>query len=385
MIERKLSSLVRDMARQYPVVTLFGPRQSGKTTVVRDVFPSYDYVNLEDRELRNLAATDAKAFFSHHPPPVILDEIQHVPELASSVQVLVDDRRHDMGRFILTGSHQPLLAETVSQSLAGRTAILDLYPPTIAELGEQAMAMTADELMLRGFMPELWRAPSLNPTAWYRNYFRTYVERDVRRLVNVRSTILFEKFVTLLAGRVGQLVNLHALSDEVGVSSTTLGEWLAILESSFLVFRLPPSATNISKRVVKSPKVYFSEVGLAVYLLGLETPAQLARDPLRGNLFENMVVADAMKQRANLGKDPRLSFLRTGSGFEVDLLATSGGEVRPIEIKSSMTWHAEFSAGPLRFAAATPRAVSPTVVYDGADMDLSNGVSVRNFRTFRMD
>ena len=372
------------MAHQYPVVTIFGPRQSGKTTVVRDVFPEYEYVNLEDRESRDLAAMDAKAFFARHQPPVVLDEIQHVPELASTVQVLVDERRHDMGRFILTGSHQPLLAETVSQSLAGRTAILDLYPPAIPELGDVARKSDTDSLIFRGFMPELWRIPELDPTAWYRNYFRTYVERDVRKLINVRNTILFEKFVTLLAGRVGQIVNLHALAGEVGVSSTTLGEWLAILESSFLVFRLPPCASNISKRVVKSPKVYFTEVGLAVYLLGPEAPAQVARDPLRGNLFENMVVADALKQRANLGKEPRLSFLRTGSGFEIDLVASAGGETRPIEIKSSMTWHSDFSAGPMRFAAETPRTVSPTVVYDGADMDFSNGVSARNFRTFRM-
>ncbi|MBP5320965.1 MAG: ATP-binding protein [Kiritimatiellae bacterium] len=384
MIKRQLSSLMRDISRQYPVITVFGPRQSGKTTAVRDVFPNHEYVNLEDRESRNLAAADAKAFFANHPPPVILDEIQHVPGLASSVQVLVDERRHDMGRFILTGSHQPLLAETVSQSLAGRTAILDLYPPAIPELGTSVRKMTADALMHRGFMPELWRIPTLDPTVWYRNYFRTYVERDVRKLVNVRNTILFEKFVTLLAGRVGQLVNLHALAGEVGVSSTTLGEWLSILESSFLVFRLPPCTSNISKRVVKSPKVYFTEVGLAVYLLGLETPAQVARDPLRGNLFENMVIADAMKQRANLGKDPRLSFLRTGAGFEIDLITSGGGEVRPIEIKSSMSWHSDFASGPLRFATETPRSVSPTVIYDGADMDLSNGVSVRNFRTFRL-
>ena len=375
---------MREMALQYPVVTVFGPRQSGKTTMVRNVFPKYEYVNLEDRESRDLAAADAKSFFANHRPPIILDEIQNVPELASTVQILVDERRHEMGQFILTGSHQPLLAETVSQSLAGRTAILDLYPPSIPELGEAVRKASADDLMHRGFMPELWRNPSMDPTIWYRNYFRTYVERDVRKLVNVRNTILFEKFVTLLAGRIGQIVNLHAMSGEVGVSSTTLGEWLAILESSFLVFRLPPSASNISKRLVKSPKVYFTETGLAVYLLGLESPSQVARDPLRGSVFENMVVADAMKQRANLGKDPRLSFLRTGSGFEVDLIASAGGESRPIEIKSSMTWHKDFSAGPMRFAAETPRSVSPTVIYDGTDMDLSNGVSVRNFRSFRL-
>lgn len=384
MIERKMSKLARKMAGQYPVVTLFGPRQSGKTTLVRAAFPRHGYVNLEDREAKMLAQEDPKTFFKNHPPPVILDEIQHVPELASAVQVLVDEHRHDMGRFILTGSHQPLLAETVSQSLAGRTAILDLYPPTIAELGAAATNVGTDELLLRGFMPELWRSPGMDAAAWYRNYLRTYVERDVRRIVNVRNLVLFEKFLTLLAGRTGQVANLHGMSGEVGVSSTTLAEWLSILETSFLVFRLPPCATNISKRVVKAPKIYFSETGLAVHLLGLETAAQVARDPLRGQLFENLVVADAMKQRANMGKEPRLSFLRTGGGFEVDLIASGGGETRPIEIKSSMTWHGSFAAGVLRFASETPRSASPTVVYDGTDLDLSNGVSVRNFRNFRV-
>jgi len=372
------------MAHDYPVVTVFGPRQSGKTTLVRDVFPGYSYANLEEREARMLAEDDDKAFFKRYPPPVIIDEVQRVPSLASVVQVLVDEKRHEMGRFILTGSHQPLLAETVSQSLAGRTAILDLYPPTVAELGAAASVLSTDELLLRGFMPELWRVPGMDATAWYRNYLRTYVERDVRRLVNIRNLVLFEKFLTLLAGRVGQVVNLHGLSGEVGVSSTTLTEWLSILEASFLVFRLPSCATNISKRVVKSPKIYFTEVGLAVYLLGLETASQVARDPLRGQLFENMVVVDVMKQRANIGKEPRLFFLRTGGGFEVDLISSVGGMMRPIEIKSSMRWHSSFASAPLRFLAETPRASSPTVVYDGTDIDLSSGVTVRNFRRFRL-
>ena len=382
MIKRQLSKLVLEMATQYPVVTLFGPRQSGKTTLVRSAFPGHAYVNLEDREVRALATEDPKAFFKNNPPPVILDEIQHVPALASAVQVLVDERRHDMGRFVLTGSHQPLLAETVSQSLAGRTAVLDLYPPTIAELGAAAEAAGTDELLLRGFMPELWRSPGTDPVAWYRNYLRTYVERDVRRIVNVRNLVLFEKFLTLLAGRTGQIANLHGLAGEVGVSSTTLADWLSILEASFLVFRLPPCTTNISKRVVKSPKIYFTETALAVHLLGLETAAQVARDPLRGQLFENLVVADAMKQRTNMGREPRLSFLRTGGGFEVDLVAASGSGTRPIEIKSSMTWHGDFAAGVLRYQAETPRSSAPTVVYDGTDLDLSNGDTVRNFRHF---
>ena len=382
MISRHLSAIIANLAKQYPVITVFGPRQAGKTTVVQDVFSSHRYVNLEDRETRDMALSDPKAFFQMHPPPVILDEIQHAPELASTIQVLVDEKRHDMGRFILTGSHQPLLAQTVSQSLAGRTAVLDLYPPTIAELGAATLQTDTNALILRGFMPELWRQPELDASAWYRNYFRTYVERDVRKLVNVRNLILFERFVSLLAGRIGQVANLQGLSGEVGVSSTTLAEWLSILEASFLVFRLPPAFSNINKRTTKSPKIYFSEVGLVSYLLGLETAEQVGRDPLRGNLFENMVVADVLKQRANLGKEPRLSFLRTGGGLEIDLILDTNGEKRPIEIKSSMTWHGDFAKGPLRFATETPRATSPSVIYDGEDLDLSNGVLARNFRNF---
>lgn len=385
MIHRHLSEVIDKQARQYPVVTVFGPRQAGKTTIVKSVFPSHGYVNLEDREERDLAASDPKAFFQAHPPPVILDEIQHVPELASAVQVLVDEDRHAMGRFILTGSHQPLLAQTVSQSLAGRTAVLDLYPPTVSELGQAAVRADTNSLILRGFMPELWRQPGLDANVWYRNYFRTYIERDVRRLVNVKNLILFERFVTLLAGRVGQIANLQGLSGEVGVSSTTLAEWLSILEASFLVFRLPPAFSNISKRIVRSPKIYFTEVGLVSYLLGLETSEQIGRDPLRGNLFENMVVADILKQRTNLGKDHRLSFLRTGAGFEVDLILDANGEKRPIEIKSAMTWHGDFAKGPLRFVSDTQGAASPTVIYDGDDLDLSSGVQARNFRSFSVD
>ena len=383
MIERHLAPLLQKAASEYPVVTLHGPRQSGKTTLVKTVFPSYGYVNLEDLAQRELARTDPATFFKNHPAPVILDEIQNVPELASAIQVLVDEKRHETGRFVLTGSHQPLLSQTVSQSLAGRTALLDLYPPSFAELGALA-GMDTDAILLRGFMPELWRRPDMDPQEWHRSYFRTYVERDVRKLVNVRNLIAFERFVALLAGRIGQVVNLQGLAGETGVTSTTLAEWLSVLEASYVVFRLQPFATKINKRFVRSPKVYFCDVGLAAHLLGLETPEQVARDPLRGHLFENMVVADAMKQRANLGKDPRLHFPRTGGGFEIDLLCDSGGSVRPVEIKASRTWHFDFAKAPLRFAAETQRSVSPTVVYDGDDLDLSSGAFARNVRSFRL-
>ena len=385
MIQRDLEALARKAATQYPVVTVFGPRQSGKTTLVRKVFPNHAYANLEDPETRNLATQDYKGFFARFPPPVIIDEVQRVPELASAVQVLVDENRSRKGAFVLTGSHQPLLAQTVSQSLAGRTTLLTLFPPTFSELGIAATkARTADEFLVRGFMPELQES-DINPHDWYRNHFHTYVERDVRRLVNVRNLSLFERFVTLLAGRVGQVVNYHGLSGETGVSAMTISEWLSVLEASFIVFRLPPQFSNVSKRLVRSPKVYFSEVGLATYLLGIENPLQAARDPLRGQLFENMVVAEAWKRRAHAGRDPNLTFLRTEKGFEIDLILSSARRLRPIEIKSAMTWRDSFAAAPRRLVAETDESENPMVIYDGEPMDFSDGLLVRNFRDFNLE
>ncbi|MBR5949884.1 MAG: DUF4143 domain-containing protein, partial [Actinomycetaceae bacterium] len=193
----------------------------------------------------------------------------------------MDEQRERKGGFILTGSHQPLLSQTVSQSLAGRTSLQTLYPPTVSELGKAGSALSTDEMLVRGFMPELHTTPAIPAHDWYRNYFRTYVERDVRQIVNVKNIALFERFVTLLAGRVGQIVNFQGLAGETGVAAATIAEWLSVLEASFLVFRLQPWFSNISKRLVRSPKVYFAEVGLATWLLGIETPEQAARDPLR--------------------------------------------------------------------------------------------------------
>lgn len=382
MIQRELEMQVTAAAAHYPSVTIFGPRQSGKTTLARTLFPSYSYANLEDPETKALAQSDYKAFFVRFPPPVIIDEVQKVPQIASAVQVMIDENRSRKGAFILTGSHQPLLAQTVSQSLAGRTSVLTLYPPHFAELGDVS-ALSTDALLCRGFMPELHAEPGRDAYAYYRNYFALYVERDVRQMVNVKDMMLFDRFVRLLAGRVGQISNFQGLAGEVGVSATTISQWLSVLEASFLIFRLPPYFSNINKRMVKSPKVYFSDVGLAAYLLGIETPAQMARDPLRGHLFENLVVADVLKRRVHAGREPNLFFLRTEKGFEIDLVATTGREVRPVEIKSAMTWRSEFAAALKRFVMSEPGCISPTVVYDGEAIDFSDGIQAVNFRDFR--
>ena len=383
MFHRQLAEKVRQAASTYPSVTLFGPRQSGKTTLAKACFPEYAYANLEHLGTRELAANDPDAFFRRFKPPVIVDEVQRVPSLVSQIQVLIDEDRDAAGRFILTGSHQTKLSETVSQSLAGRTSILTLYPPSIAELGKAADGLSTDELLFSGFMPDI-HARGIDPTDWYRNYVQTYLERDVRQMVNVKDMTLFGRFLLLLAGRVGRLLNASALAGEVGVSAPTVSGWISILEASFLVYRLCPWFPHRGKRMVKSPKLYFTEPGLAAHLLGIESPDQLARDPLRGVLFENLVVAEALKQRANAGVSPDLWFLRTEDGFEIDLLKSSGRKLHPVEIKSAATWHDSFARQVRAFVRDVPEAGPPAVVYDGTDLDLSDGVAVRNVRSFRI-
>lgn len=384
MIQREIVPAFKKLVADYPVVTVLGPRQSGKTTLVKSVLDGYGYVNLEDAATADFARNDYKGFLRQNPPPLIIDEIQRVPEITSALQVAVDKDRQRRGQYILTGSHQPLLMQSVSQSLAGRTALIELMPLTVAEVRSVRPDASTDELMLRGFMPEV-ASTSLDPTTYYRNYFQTYVERDVRMMVNVRDRLAFDRFVTLLAGRVGQLLNLTALAGEVGVSAATLANWLSVLEASFIVFRLPPYFANVSKRIVKTPKFYFTDVGLASMLLGIENVVQMARDPLRGNLFENMVVADLRKQRLNMGRDAGLFMLRTEKGFEIDVISKVGRRLRPIEIKSAATCRPEFANNLLRFSETQPESISPTVIYDGDGMAFSNGLSAVNFRDFHVD
>ncbi len=380
MIPRKIGPAFHEALGEYPVVTLFGPRQSGKTTLAKSCCPGFGYVNLEDQEESELAGADPKSFFLRHPAPVILDEIQRVPSLVSQVQVLVDADRTRCGRFVLTGSHQTELAEAVDESLAGRTAILELLPLSLDELGDGRNVST-DELLFRGFMPEL-HAVRKNPARYYRNYFRTYVERDVRRLVNIRDLIVFERFVALLAGRIGQVVNFSSLAAETGVSGTTISSWLSVLEASFLVYRLKPWFSNISKRVVKSPKIYFAETGLATHLLGIRAPSQLAAHPLRGALFENMCVMDVRKRFLNAGEDAPISFLRTEKGFEIDLLLHEAASVHPVEIKSAMTFHRNLVRNLETFSREDPASASPVLLYDGTPIPSfgERNISVQNFR-----
>ena len=379
MIERAISEIIRTSAEQVPVVTVLGPRQAGKTTLVRELFPGYTYVNLEDRATRELAENDYIGFFSKYPEPMIIDEVQRVPELLSAIQVKVDEDRRKNGRFIIIGSHQPILREAVAQSLAGRTTIHTLLPLSYEEIKNAGRTETLDENLIRGFMPELYLENTREPDVYYRDYLDTYVEKDLRQMISVKDLNAFMRFITLLAGRVGQIVNLSSLSGEVGVSSTTLGQWLSVLEDSFIVFRLQPYFSNISKRIVKSPKVYFVEPGLASYLLGIETARQASRDPLRGNLFENIVVIEAMKARLNDNKEPNLFYIRTEKGTEIDLIQKKEGMLYPYEIKSSMTPVKEFAVNMKSFCEKEPNAMGMCVIYCGEPYDSYHGCRYVNY------
>jgi len=369
MQDRTIESVIQDLITKYPVVTVMGPRQSGKTTLCRKAFPEKQYVNLEAPDERQFAIEDPRGFLNTYQDGAILDEIQRTPELLSYLQPMVDEDPVP-GKFILTGSQQLNVRESLTQSLAGRTGILTLLPFDWNEVQGYMDVSDVDGLILHGFYPRLHHM-RINPTQALGDYFETYVQRDVRQLIQIRHAQLFEKFVRLCAGRVGQLLNLQSLANETGVSHTTAREWISILEASYVIFQLPPWYANISKRLIKTPKIYFWDVGLAAYLLGLEEEKQVSRDPLRGNLFENMVVAEMFKQYYHYGKRPRLSFYRDSSGNEVDLVLERGQDLFPIEIKSGQTVSKQFFQGLNRFSGVVgDRIKKGVVVYAGESKQL---------------
>ncbi len=381
MINRDISNKLIELAKLVPVVTIIGPRQSGKTTLVKNSFPEYNYVNLEDPVNRMFAKEDYRGFFETYKEPIIIDEVQRVPELLSAIQVMVDEDREKNGRFILTGSHQPSLQRGIAQSLAGRT----LLPLSMNELAKEGLLedLSIDKLLLKGFMPELYRKGSRDPIVYYRDYLNTYVEKDLREMLEVKNLDKFLRFLTLLAGRVGQVVNLSAMSGEVGVSSTTLSEWLSVLEASYVVYKLKPYFSNITKQQIKSPKIYFTEIGLASYLLGIETENQANRDPLRGNLFENLIVSEVLKSRLNQNKNPNIYYMRTAKGVEVDLIVKKEEKLYPFEIKTSMTPNKSFSRHLLSFVEAEENALKPRIIYAGQSYPKFNGVEYVNYKDLK--
>lgn len=364
MFSRQMSQVIQKLRKTMPIVTILGPRQSGKTTLAKTVFPEKPYVNFEQLDLRLQALEDPKGFLQRYPKGAIFDEIQEVPALLSYLLPFVDEiGLNDL--FVLTGSHQTRVKEGISQSLAGRTAILKLYPLSLQELDEPQRSL--EEAILFGGYP---RAQGLEfpLTNLFSSYYQTYVERDISSLSRIHNLNQFALFVRLVAGRIGQLVNLESLGGDVGISSSTVREWISLLEASHILFRLHPYYENFGKRLIKSCKIYFTDTGLACYLLGIENQDQLQRDPLKGSLFENLIILELMKARSNQGLDPNLYFYRDRQGKEVDVIYQKGRELIPIEIKSSSTYNSSFLDTLLLFQQiAEKRTTKSFLIYGGQE------------------
>lgn len=371
MIRRVVEDRVRDLAAQFPVVTLTGPRQSGKTTLCRSVFHQKPYVSLEFPDVRDFANRDPRGFLAAYPDGGIFDEIHHAPELLSYLQPLVDENPAP-GRFILTGSANFSLIASIGQSLAGRTGLAELLPLGLEEVRRFSEPPSLFDLMWRGTYPPVYDR-GIEPRDWYAAYAATYLERDVRNLLKVGDLAAFQTFMRLAAGRVGQLVNLSALGADAGVTHPTARAWLSVLEAGYVAWRLPPLHANVSKRLVKTPKLHFADTGLVCYLLGITNSGQLREHPLRGTIFETWVASEILKARIHRGLEPRFSFFRDRQGTEVDVVVKTTGTVIAVEAKSGQTIAADyFSAFPSleqTLGTGQPgRRVTRYVVYGGREL-----------------
>jgi len=366
IIKREVEPALRELLKGFPVVTVTGPRQSGKTTLTQTVFSGKPYVSLEDPDVRQMALDDPRGFLGRFPDGGVLDEVQRAPQLMSYLQSRVDDDGR-MGLFLLTGSQQFGLMSGITQSLAGRTAFVELLPFSVAELRAAGlMPSSLDTMLFTGAYPPI-HDRGLKPPAWLSAYVTAYVERDVRQFVKVQDLESFQRFVRLCAGRCGQLLNLSSLAADCGITHNTAKAWISVLEASYILFLLRPHHANFSKRLVKSPKLYFYDTGLLCWLVGIRQADQLAVHPLRGGIFESFVISELVKAGLNRGERPTLHFWRDSNGNEVDVIADVGPKMLPIEIKSGQTLNRDFFGGLERWQAlAGELAATPALVYGGS-------------------
>jgi len=341
MIERQLTNKLLQLSDKFPVITITGPRQSGKTTIARAVFNKHDYVSLENLDTRILAQEDPKGFLQNYPNNCILDEIQHAPDLLSYIQTIVDEEKVK-GRFILTGSQNLLLSANISQSLAGRTAVIKLLPLSQFELKKlpDYNPISYEEIIYKGSYPGIYN-DNISPQDFYSAYIETYIQRDVRQIQNIRNLSTFTSFLKLCAGRIGQVLDYSSLASDTGVSANTAKEWVSLLEASFILFTLQPYYKNFSKRLIKSPKLYFYDTGLASYLLNLKDEIQLSTHYLKGSLFENFIILELLKHRFNNGLQSDIYFWRDNKKNEIDCIV-DGIEPHALEIKSGKTFTKDF-------------------------------------------
>ena len=360
-INRILTSNVLEASKYFPVIVITGPRQSGKSTLCRHLFPDYTYTNLEDITLRTAAMSSPTGFLDSLGNNAIIDEIQNVPELLSMIQVKVDEFKDK--KYILTGSSNFSLLRTISQSLAGRSAIFTLLPFSLIETKSILADKSTDQIMIEGLYPRVI-AENAPFDLYYRSYYNTYVERDLRDLLKVKNIYDFDKFMRLLASRIGSEFNASSLSRETGVSSVTIKEWLSILMTSYIAFPLMPYYANLSKRLTKMPKIYFFDTGLACFLLGIKNEEVMKSHQMRGALFENLAVCELLKDRYNKGEDPRLYFYRDKSGLEVDVVADEGGYLHLYEIKAGATLRSNYLDNMKKVKETLPNVTTTTVIYD---------------------
>ena len=376
MIKRKTASMAKTLASEFKVLAIVGPRQSGRTTLCRSVFAGKPYVSLESPDDLRFAQDDPRGFLAEFPDGAVIDEVQRVPDLFSYLQGIVDERR-EPGQFILTGSQHFGLMDRISQSLAGRVGFLQLLPFCYRELVSGKVAPESlSEALFKGGYPPLYDQP-LVPHRWLDAYLTTYVERDVRQLINVRDLNAFRLFVRLCAGNIGQLLNMSRIGSDVGVDQKTVRAWVGILEASFIVRLLQPHHRNFRKRMVKTPKLYFHDVGLAARLLGIDAPDQLTTHAMRGPLFENWVITELMKERAARGESDNLYFWRSHSGREIDVIVDRGTSLDPIEIKSGQTIASDWFAELNNWQELAGEIAGPaTLVYGGDRKQTRSGVRV---------